>query len=162
MFQLRKRIFFRALLLGIATGHRSQIANGMLALHHDDAPRRAGWRNWPVFRNPWGRKALIASSAGELVADKLPVVPSRLEPPTLMGRLAFGGLAGAAIGSEGAGRRSVIQGAILGATGALIGNYSGYHTRKAIVDATGLPDPAVALAEDATAIALANAAVGSQ
>lgn len=154
-----RTLFFRALTLGIATGLRSQIANGVLALEHEESPRKAGWRRWPVFRSNWGRKALIMSSAGEILVDKLPMAPSRLKPGPLAGRVAFGTLAGAALGTEGRGKGPVIRGAIFGTLGALIGNYGGYHARKAAVEATDLSDPAVAVAEDAIAITLATTAV---
>lgn len=99
------------------------------------------------------------ASAGEVVLDKLPMTPSRLKPRTLLGRIAFGTFAGAALGSERKGIASVMRGAIAGTAGAVLGNYGGYHARKAVGDATGLPDPAVAVAEDAIAITLATTAV---
>lgn len=159
MFGASRPLALRALTLGIATGLRSQIANGTLAAHYDDAPRWAGWRRWPVFRSTPGRKALMMSSIGEIAGDKLPMTPSRLAPGPLVGRIAFGGLAGAAIGSEGAGRMSIVRGALFGIAGAVIGNVGGYHARKTVAEATGLPDPVVAVAEDAIAISLARASV---
>lgn len=155
----RQPIALRALTLGIAAGHRSQIANGFLASQYDNAPRWAGWRRWPVFRNQLGRRALMLSSIGELVGDKLPMTPSRLEPGPLFGRIVLGTIAGAAVGSEGVGKGSIVRGALLGTTGAIIGNFGGYYARKAVVDAIGVPDPVVAVGEDAIAISLARAAV---
>lgn len=161
MLRTPRPIVLRALTLGIATGLRSQLANGMLAAHYDDAPRWAGWRTWPVFRSETGRKALLLSSVGELIGDKLPMTPSRLEPGPLVGRIAFGGLAGAAIGSESSGRMAIVRGALFGMVGSVIGNYGGYHARRSAVEASGLPDPVVAVAEDAIALALARTAVRS-
>ena len=39
-----------------------------------------------------------------------------------------------------------------GASGAIVGAYGGYHARKAVVQTSGIPDPIVALIEDALAI----------
>lgn len=159
MFGPTRSIVARALLLGIATGLRSMMPGAVLAWHQPEAPRYARWRSWPVLRSTWGRRVLLLAGAGELVGDKLPTTPSRLEPGPLVGRLAFGGLAGATLGTEGHGKASVIRGAVSGTVGAAIGNYGGYHARKAIVDTTGMPDPAVAVAEDAIAISVASSAV---
>lgn len=159
MSDFTRTLFFRALLLGFATGLRTMTAGAALAWHHDDAPRSAGWRTWPVLRGVWGRKLMVAASAGEIVGDKLPATPSRLQLAPLGGRIAFGALAGAALGTEGRGKAVVIRSAIVGGVGGAAGSYAGYHARKAAVDVTGLPDPAVAVVEDAIAVGLASTAV---
>ncbi|HWV36249.1 MAG TPA: DUF4126 family protein [Thermomicrobiales bacterium] len=145
----------RALTLGIVAGLRSQMPMAALALRRGNAPASAGWREWPILRSKPGRIALVAAGAGETVGDKLPVTPSRLEPKALLGRIAFGGLAGAAIGSEARGTRPLLAAILLGAFGSVIGSFAGYHVRRKLGQWTGLPDPVVALGEDATAIALA-------
>lgn len=152
----------RALCLGIAGGFRSWPPFAALALQYDEAPAKGGWRRWPVFRSEWGRGLLIALGAGEFVTDKLPGTQSRLAPTTqwsrldggLFFRVAFSGLAGAALGTEYRGRHSVLTGATLGVVGSILGNYGGYHARKAAVEATDLPDPVVAVVEDLATIAL--------
>lgn len=150
-----RSIIFRALLGSFAAGLRSQTPLGMAALRHDRAPRSTRWRSWPVFRSPWGRRGLMASAVGEMAADKLPFVPSRLASGGPFFRALFGALAGAVIGSEGRGRGAVVLGAAVGAVGGVAGTYGGYHARRATVEATGLPDPVVALAEDAIAYGMA-------
>ena len=112
-----------------------------------------------MLRNVWGRHLMVASGAGEIVLDKLPVTPSRLESRSLVVRLMLGVFAGAAIGSEGKGKSSLMKGAISGLVGSAIGNVAGYHARKTVVETTSVPDPAVAVFEDAIAITLANNAV---
>jgi len=157
-----RSIVFRAFLLGVATGMRSNMAGAALAWHQPDAPRRAGWKTWPVLRNVWGRRALMLAGAGELVGDKLPITPSRLEPRSVIGRLLFGALAGAAIGTEARGKRAVLRGAFAGMIGAGIGTFGGYYARKAVGEATGIPDPAIAMTEDAIAVTLATNAVANR
>lgn len=150
---------FRALCLGIVAGMRSQMPGAMLAFRQPDAPRRAGWRSWPILRHAWGRRALMLAGAGELVGDKLPSTPNRTDPNALTGRLVFGALAGLAIGSEGRGKGAMVTGAIAGTTGAAIGTFGGYRARRGLVNMTGLPDPAVAVVEDLAAVTLANTAI---
>lgn len=159
MFRPLGSIVFRAFQLGVASGMRSQIAAAAFAWHQPDAPRYARWRKWPILRNVWGRRSLMLAGAGELIGDKLPSTPSRIAPAPLFGRLMIGVLGGVAIGSEGSGKGAMIRGAIAGIVGAAAGSFGGYHARKAIAEATGAPDPAVAVAEDVIAITLAAGAV---
>ena len=120
-----------------------------------------------MFRSESGRALLIMLGAGEFVTDKLPNTQSRLALSVqlsrldtgLLGRVAAVTLAGAALGSEHGGKDSVVAGAAFGAVGAILGNYGGYHYRKAVPEATGLPDIAVAIVEDAVAITLLSVAV---
>jgi uncharacterized membrane protein len=94
---------------------------------------------------------------GEFVADKSPLLPSRLKPASLLFRLLSGGACGAAFSiSEGANPRA---GAALGATGALVGSLVGYAWRTRVLPEWHIPDFAGALAEDAVALALATALV---
>ena len=143
----------RATLFGVTAGLRSQLPGALLALNHERAPRGTGWRHWPVLRSQGGRLALVGSALGEIVSDKLPVVPPRTRPGPLAGRVAFGGLAGAAIGS-GHGTRRLLFGTAAGALGALAGSYAGETARTRIGEQTDLPDPLVALGEDALAVGL--------
>ena len=95
-------------------------------------------------------KALVLMELGELVGDKLPATPSRTSPPPLLGRAASGALVGAAVFvSEG---RRATTGAALGSTAAIAGAFAGERLRALAVEKTGLPDPVVALAEDATVV----------
>lgn len=162
MFKPSRSIVVRALLLGVSAGMRSLTPGAVLAWHQPSAPRSARWRTWPILRNPWGRRLMVASGAGETVIDKLPITPPRLESRSLVVRLMLGVFAGAAIGSEGKGKSSLMKGAISGLVGAAIGNVAGYHARKTVVETTGVRDPAVAVFEDAIAITLANNAVTSR
>ncbi len=159
MFGFTRSILFRAFLIGVTAGMRSQTPGAVLAWYHDDAPRYARWRTWPVLRSVWGRRALLASGAGELIGDKSPLVPPRTNPGPLFGRALFGALAGAAIGSERRGTASILRGAIVGAIGGVLGSFGGQRARAFVVNATGLPDPAVAVFEDAAAVTFARHAV---
>jgi uncharacterized membrane protein len=95
-------------------------------------------------------KALVLMELGELVGDKLPATPSRTSPPPLLGRAASGALVGAAVFvSEG---HRATTGAALGSTAAIAAAFAGERLRALAFEKTGLPDPVVALAEDATVL----------
>lgn len=87
----------------------------------------------------------------ELVVDKLPSTPNRTAIPGLIGRSLLGGLSGAAVAT--AGGQAMVLGAALGAAGGIAGAFAGYEVRRRLVRALAVPDLAVALLEDAVAIA---------
>ena len=93
--------------------------------------------------------------AGEVVADKLPVTPSRLEPGPLLGRAASGGVGGFALAR--AHRQNVVLPTVVGVGGAVVGSVLGSAWRE-IAEQHGWQWPG-ALAEDAAALALAWAAL---
>jgi uncharacterized membrane protein len=98
--------------------------------------------------------ALLA--AGELIADKLPFIPSRTQTPSLAIRFLSGAICGAAIAS----RRNPserIMSAIVGGTAAVAAAYAGYQYRKHV----RLPALAAALLEDTVAVGLGNVIVSS-
>lgn len=150
----------RALTLGFVAGLRSQMPNAALALAHGDAPRSARWTGWIPFRWPLARKLMLLGAAGEIVGDKLPGTPSRIASNPLAGRIVFGAFAGAAAGSERKGMAPILTGSVLGGIGAVAGSFGGYHARRWIVAASGVPDLPIAIAEDATAAAIARQAAG--
>jgi uncharacterized membrane protein len=118
-----------ALLLGLAAGLRTFSAPAALAL-------RARPLNSP-------RRLLLLAAVGELVADKLPGMPSRLQPRGLRGRL----LSSAISGRLAAGPRGAAAGAAAALLSAVVG-----HTLRG-----RRPGWSAAICEDGVAIALASA-----
>ena len=90
--------------------------------------------------------ALRALEIGELIVDKLPIVPSRTSPPPLLGRAASGALVGAAMFASG-GRRTVMGGA-LGAVSAMVMAYAAERLRMQIIQRLGVPNAVAGLLED--------------
>ncbi len=126
--------------LGAATGARSFAGAAALALH---GRPRAGW----------ARAAILVLAGGEAIGDKLPMTPPRSAPPGLAGRIVCGALVGAATaGPPGAG---------LGAALALATTYPSERARALLGRKTGLPDPVIAVAEDAVAYGAAYLAAAS-
>lgn len=89
-------------------------------------------------------------AAGEILADKLPLVPPRTQVAPVLGRMGSGALVGAAIASPD-NRRAA---AILGAAGALAGTLTWYHLRRLATQRGGVPNVVAGLCEDALAIGL--------
>jgi uncharacterized membrane protein len=87
---------------------------------------------------------------GELVGDKASITPSRTSPPVLLWRAGTGGFVGAAsFVSE---DRRATTGAVLGSFAAVAAAVIGERLRVLVGEKTGLPDPLVALAEDAVVL----------
>lgn len=123
-----------AALLGLACGLRTFSAPAALALCERplNAPRRA----------------VLLAALGELVADKLPSMPSRLKRRGLTGRLLSSSATGASIAGP--------LGAVTAASAALASAVAGNRARSAIVS------PLAAFAEDGLAIALASIGAGGR
>jgi uncharacterized membrane protein len=150
----------RAFLLGAVTGLRSFLGTALLSnkIAHHDHRALEGTRLAPLA-NDGVAKTLSVLSAGEIVADKLPGIPARIQPVPLIGRALLGALAGAAVCAEE--RQSLAAGATVGALGAVAATFGAYHLRQWLDKRVGLPDPVVALAEDALAITLGQQALRS-
>jgi uncharacterized membrane protein len=100
--------------------------------------------------------ALVAVLAlGELLADKLPFVPSRSQPAPLLFRAGSGAFSALRL-APGGDRRVV---GVLGAAGAIAGAILFERLRRSVVQNTPIPDFIVALAEDALAFNLGAALV---
>jgi uncharacterized membrane protein len=128
-----------AALLGAATGMRTCSGVGALALR-----RRLG--------GPRIRLAIITSAAGELVVDKLPGVPPRIQPPQLAGRVGVGAFAGHRVAG--------LPGAAAGAAAGLASAFVTYHARRLLSERLPVPDPVVGAAEDVLALGCAALATG--
>jgi uncharacterized membrane protein len=90
---------------------------------------------------------------GELIADKLPFIPSRITAGPLVVRFVSGGLCGLAFGLP-SNLTSWIVGALTGGIGAVAGSFAGYHLRRWLTSRRGLSDLPVALGEDVVAVGL--------
>jgi uncharacterized membrane protein len=90
---------------------------------------------------------------GELIADKMPKTPSRTSLVPLLARILLGGLCGASLCA--AANQSLLIGALLGGTGAVIGAFGGYEIRRRLVGKLNTKDIFIAICEDLIAIGLA-------
>lgn len=140
----------RSVLAGVLSGMRSASGPALAAwqLHgqrtsrRDRLPRR-------VLGSEHAREVTGAMAAGELLADKHPEMPSRLEPPALIGRAVAGAVAAAALVPRRASTQVLVGHALVGAGAAMLSTFLSYHARRAAVQRTGAPDRLVAVIEDA-------------
>jgi uncharacterized membrane protein len=123
----------RAATLGTVTGARTFLAPAALALR--------------------GRLGKVAKYAvpplalGEIVGDKLPMAPPRIEGPGLVGRVVSGAISGRVSGGS--------PGLRAGAAFALAATYPSQALRAQIVKRTPIPDIACAIPEDLLAATVA-------
>ena len=146
----------RPLVLGVVTGLRSQL--GVAVLAWSQPASKQDTRALRLLRSAPGRGLTSAGAAAELVADKLPSTPSRLEPQGIAFRL----LAGAGVGALAANstdRRTVGVASAVGLAGAAAGTYAGAYYRKVLPARTHTPDLPWAVGEDAVAAGLAATAI---
>jgi uncharacterized membrane protein len=139
------RLVLNSFGLGIATGLRSSLGGA--------APGLFGRRDLSTL----GRAFRVAGIAGELVIDKLPNTPSRLEPPALIGRLTSGADGGFLLAHHGGFAPASCM--LAGSLGAAAGSFGGAAWRRWA--ALRMPDWRGALLEDTTAITLAFATTRS-
>ena len=140
-----------ALVLGFVGGLRSMLA-----------PAVVSWAAWlgilPVGQTPlafmgyhYTHWIFTVLALGELIADKLPMTPSRKAPAGFGARIVSGALTGATIGAA---THGVVAAVILGIVGAVAGTMGGAAARGRLAAAFGRDLPA-ALIEDAVALGLA-------
>lgn len=140
------------LLLGIATGCRSSL--GVAAVSFSGRPLSPPGPIAAV-QSRWGRVVSGLLVVGELVADKVPSAPSRLDGQALVPRLVLGATGAAALAWRDGNNRAVA--ALAGVAGAVLGSVAGLRYRTTVKQ-RGLPDLPAALAEDAVAVLLARSA----
>jgi uncharacterized membrane protein len=132
----------RSFATGIATGSRSLLPLAMTLA--------AG-------KSPWAGLAGTLA-AGELIGDKLPFAPARIEAIPLAGRAFCGALCGWLLAARDGSARPVAAG--VGASAAVASTLAGYYARKFLTHELGIPDPLIALAEDGIVFGLARFANG--
>ena len=98
----------------------------------------------------------VVLALSELIADKLPFIPPRIQAGPLTVRFLLGAFCGSALAT--AAGISWIFPAIIGGVSAIIGAYAGYWLRRNITS-RGVKDLPIALLEDAVAILLGLFAV---
>lgn len=143
-------LVMRSLLLGAASGSRSTLGLAGPVL---TTPRTPGRLDNPAI-GPGGTAAGALMLGGELVADKLPATPSRLEVPGLPLRFVSGATGAAMLARRE--NASALLPAVAGVAGAAAGTWGGAAWRAWAADR--IPDWQAALVEDGAALVLAATA----
>jgi len=146
-----------ALAAGAVAGMRSMTAPAVVSFKMKRIAKAEGLEQPTGLSGGRVSTALAWAALGELVADKLPKMPNRTDPPALIARGISGAFAGAAL--SGRRRNDRIKGAILGGLAAVGAAYGMYYLRALLVKRTGVPDALVAMGEDAVALTLALKAI---
>ena len=94
-----------------------------------------------------GTRTLSVLALGELVGDKLPGVPARIEPPALTSRILSGGLVGAVVARRE--KQPVLGLVLLGAAAAVASSFAFYSLRRFATQRLHVPKDLAGLLEDA-------------
>lgn len=147
------------ILIGGATGLRSLAGIALVAMAAQSSWPPLGWlHSGRLHLEQTGLRLLAAPAAmwvlvlfalGELVADKLPKIPSRISPGPLAFRFVMAALCGSAL-AVAASRHWLLPGLLAGVS-AVVAAYAGYWLRRTITS-RGVKDLPIALLEDAVAI----------
>lgn len=150
---MRLALPVRAGLLGTATGARSTAGLAGLAVTTARLPDAA--QPLATVSSAKAKQLVGLLVLGELIADKLPSTPSRLQPPGVVLRVLFGGLSGLLLAQRE--RAPVAAPSAAGAAGALGGTLLTARGREQVL-ASEVPDLPAALVEDSLALGLAYVA----
>jgi uncharacterized membrane protein len=137
-----------AVAIGVVAGLRTLAAPAVLAWAAKRRWIRLGSSPLATIVSAKASKRITDFAVSELIADKLPFTPSRLNAGPLASRIVSGAICGATI--YGVVKRPLTEGAVLGGLGAIAAAFAGYHMRKRL--SRDMPDLAVAVLEDALAI----------
>jgi uncharacterized membrane protein/uncharacterized protein (UPF0548 family) len=134
--------------LGAVAGARAMLAPALVVAARPEVLERVGGEAGRMLRSPVTAQLLPLLAVGELLADKTPWIPSRLDALPLIGRL----VSGAAVGSAVAGRETRLAAAAAGALGALAGAHALFRLRRYATRRCGVPNVAAGLCEDVLVI----------
>ena len=154
-------LFLLCVLIGGVSGLRSLTGIAIVTIVAQRGWPHLGWLHLSgtglsFLGTPVAMYVFVILAIGELITDKLPVIPPRIQAGPLSVRFVLGALCASAL-AEAAGQPWVFPAAI-GGVCAVLGAYAGYWLRRGITS-RGVKDLPIALLEDATAILLAIFAV---
>jgi len=146
----------------MSNAYLAAFAIGIIAgLRSLTAPATVSWAahlHWINLQN--SRLSFLGSTASvivlsllavfELVNDKLPKTPSRTDALPFGARIVTGAFSGLALCV--AANQTAVVGPILGAIGAVVGTFGGYHVRRFLTKGLHAPDFVIAVLEDLVAV----------
>jgi len=139
--------------IGALAGMRSLAAPALLSRAWSEARPPAARRGAArVVAAPATSRVLRLLSVAEMVVDKAPWTPARIEPVPLAGRALLGALCGALV--AGGSGRVVAAAAMVGGTTAIAVAGALYTLRRLARRSSPFPDAALGLAEDGLVFAL--------
>lgn len=138
--------------LGALAGLRSMTAPALLA-HNLSKYHVPALAHSPLglLQKPWVATGLRVLAASEMASDKLPHMPDRIVPVSLVGRALAGALTGAVLYK--ANHARPLAGALLGGAAALAATFGSFWLRKRASAASKLPNAVLGGLEDALVLA---------
>ena len=143
----------KPIILGILAGMRSMSALTFTSLYLErKVYLKPADKLTEILASSEANLVIPALAVGELVADKLPFIPDRIQPPALFARMASGAISGQAV--EAAEDRDRVFGALTGGLAAAGSTFFFFYLRKELGRRTRIPDPVLGLLEDSLVIGL--------
>lgn len=141
------QVYAGAAVMGAIAGMRSMAAPAIVSQFSEAGliPEHGSPLSW--LNHPGVSKALGVLATGEKIADKLPFIPARTTAGPLVARGLSGAVSGAAVFSRT--KRPWWAGALIGAGTAVAASFAAYKARKWLNEEFNIPDPVVAIVEDA-------------
>ena len=134
--------------MGALAGMRAVSAPALLSRTlSDDNNSALASTPFRFLQNKYVANALTGLAATEIIGDKMPDVPDRIELPSLLVRTASGALVGAALYLGN--REKALEGAAIGAAAAIAGTYASFYLRRALNRNSALTNPVLGAIEDA-------------
>jgi uncharacterized membrane protein len=155
-------LYLLCVLIGGVTGLRSMTGIAMMTIVAQRGWPHLGWLHLggtglSFLSRPLTMYVFVVLAIGELIADKLPFTPPRIQAGPLAVRFLLGAFCGSVLAIA-AGMQWWVIPATVGGVAAIVGAYTGYWLRRGITS-RGVKDLPIALLEDAAAILLALFAV---
>lgn len=156
-------IFNKTLLLsagaGFLAGMRSMMPTAFLSYYFSNTHQFYIPKPFRFLTSSKAPLITTALAAGEVIADKLPFTPNRINSGPLIGRTVSGAFAGAAI--QKVKQENVVAGLIAGAAGAVASSYIFYYARTKGRKKIKAARLSAAFTEDALAIGLGVAIISA-
>lgn len=138
--------------LGAIAGMRSMAAPAILSHYLTDRPENGLARSkFSFLRSTVFSRVTKVLAAGEAVGDKAPQMPDRIQPVSLLGRAASGGLIGAVAFAYN--KEKAWQGAVIGGVAAIASTFLSFYLRKQVSKKLNINDKIVGAVEDMVVIA---------
>jgi len=142
---------YKTLAFGALAGMRSLAAPALLShFVSKDESKPLQQTPFSFLGNSTVSKVLKGLAVSEMVGDKLPSVPDRIETPSLLVRSTSGATLGAALYHLKGGNE--LLGAALGAAAAVAATYGSFYLRKYLCENTSLTNVTLGSLEDAVVV----------
>ncbi|HEX6496901.1 MAG TPA: DUF4126 family protein [Acidobacteriaceae bacterium] len=154
-------LYLLCIVIGGVSGLRSLTGIAIVSIAAQRGWPHLGWLHLggtglSFLGKPWAMSLFVVLAIGELIADKLPFTPPRIQAGPLVFRFLLGGFCGSALAVT-AGMPWFLPAAV-GGISAIVAAYAGYWLRRGITS-RGVKDLPIALLEDVTTILLGLFAV---